>query len=319
MSKELQKIPPAARLDSLKAILDRGKGSLASVLPKHMSAERMAKLATVAASKDHKLLECDPMSVLRSLMDASQLGLEPFTPLQQCYIIPYWNGKKGVMEAQFQVGYRGLIELVRRSDKILSIEAHVVYENDEFECCLGLTSTLMHRPLWTGDRGAMKMVYAVAKLKDGACQFEVMGKNDVDAIRGRSKSANSGPWVTDYDQMAKKTVIRRLIKYLPISIEAARAVAIEDKHDGFDSSSIVLDLDNEHEEQMQKIEAEVAPAIEAASQDKSITDYRNEIRQHIKDAKIADSVKSDLMNKLVLATDRKAIDQVAQMLALGTL
>jgi recombination protein RecT len=165
----------------------------------------------------------------------------------------------------------------------------------------------------------MKMVYAVAKLKDGACQFEVMGKNDVDAIRGRSKSANSGPWVTDYDQMAKKTVIRRLIKYLPISIEAARAVAIEDKHDGFDSSSIVLDLDNEHEEQMQKIEAEVAPAIEAASQDKSISDYRNEIRQHIKDAKIADSVKSDLMNKLVLATDRKAIDQVAQMLALGTL
>jgi recombination protein RecT len=315
MTNQIQKSnQPAIKLDTLKAILDRGKGSLASVLPKHMSPDRMTKLATVAASKDVKLLDCDPMSILRSLMDASQLGLEPFTPLQQCYIIPYFNGKKRTMEAQFQVGYRGLIELVRRSDKVLSIESHVVYENDEFDCCLGLETKLVHKPQWTGDRGAMKLVYAVAKLKDGATQFEVMGKNDVDAIRKRSKSAESGPWVTDYDQMAKKTVLRRLIKYLPISIEAAKAVAIDDKHEGYDQAGLVFDIE-QHEEQLDKIETEVIPAIE----DKSVSVYRNELHKAISDSTIDKSIKGEMLNKLVIATSKEALDQIAQMIAIQTL
>lgn len=315
MANEIQKAAPANKLDSLRGILERGKGTLASVLPKHMTAERMVKLATVAASKDAKLLDCDPMSLLRSLMDASQLGLEPFTPLQQCYIIPYFNGKKRIMEAQFQVGYRGLIELVRRSDKVLSIEAHCVYENDEFDCVLGLETKLMHKPNWDGERGRMKLVYAVAKLKDGATQFEVMGKNAVDDIRKRSKSAESGPWVSDYDQMACKTVLKRLIKYLPISIEAAKAVSIDNKAEGFDSSeTMVFDVDGDDKiAELEKIEVETVK-IEASNV--NLGEYRSKIHKTIKDSNLDDKKKSDLMNQLVIATDKKTMDDIFAIVTL---
>jgi recombination protein RecT len=316
MSTQIQKAAaPGNKLDSLRGILERGKGTLASVLPKHMTAERMVKLATVAASKDAKLLDCDPMSLLRSLMDASQLGLEPFTPLQQCYIIPYFNGKKRIMEAQFQVGYRGLIELVRRSDKVLSIEAHCVYENDEFDCVLGLETKLTHKPNWDGDRGKMKLVYAVARLKDGATQFEVMGKNAVDDIRKRSKSAESGPWVTDYDQMACKTVLKRLIKYLPISIEAAKAMAIDNKAEGFEQNeTIVFDIDqDDRTAELEKIESEVVK-VEAVSG--SLLDYRKKLHQAIKESKLDDKQKSELLNQLVMATEKKTLDDIMAIVSL---
>jgi recombination protein RecT len=321
MTNAIQKSAPVAKLDTLRGILERGKGTLASVLPKHMTAERMVKLATVAASKDAKLLDCDPMSLLRSLMDASQLGLEPFTPLQQCYIIPYFNGKKRVMEAQFQVGYRGLIELVRRSDKVLSIEAHCVYENDEFDCVLGLETKLMHKPNWDGERGKMKLVYAVAKLKDGATQFEVMGKNSVDEIRGRSKSAQSGPWVTDYDQMACKTVLKRLIKYLPISIEAAKAVGIDNRSEGFEApESMVFDVDSDDREQeLEKIEAEAVKVVEVAANTEGFSEYRAKLHKAIKDSKLSAEKKSELMNLLVTATDKKTLDDIMSIVSLHAL
>lgn len=302
-------------LGNLKNLLEKNKSALASVLPKHMTAERMVKLATVAASKSPELLKCEPMSVLRSLMDASQVGLEPFTPLQHCYIIPYWNGKKGVMEAQFQVGYRGLIEMVRRSGQILSIEAHCVYENDEFDCVLGNESKLYHKPKWVGDRGKMIGVYAVAKLKDGAVQFDVMGKNSVDEIRKKSKSADKGPWVDFYDEMAKKTILKRLIKMLPISIEIARAVAMDNRADGMDlgSSDMIVDID---------VDSEPVELIESAGEAKTtaqmevearITDAKKELHQRIKDSNIDQAVKSDLLNKLVVVTDKKGLDGVTTL------
>lgn len=315
-TQQLQKAAPAGtKLDSLRGILERGKGTLASILPKHMTAERMVKLATVAASKDAKLLDCDPMSLLRSLMDASQLGLEPFTPLQQCYIIPYFNSKKRIMEAQFQVGYRGLIELVRRSEKVLSIEAHCVYENDEFDCVLGLETKLYHKPCWDGDRGKMKLVYAVAKLKDGAVQFEVMGRNGIDDIRKRSKSAESGPWVTDYDQMARKTVLKRLIKYLPISIEAAKAVSIDNRSEGFEQGeTMVFDIDqDDRSAELEKIEADVVK-VEAVNED--LADYRKRLHQGIKSSKLDDKQKSELMNQLVMASDKKTLDDIMSIISL---
>ena len=122
------------KLQTLKGLLEKSKGSIHAVLPTHMSAERMVKIALVAASRNPLLLQCDSMSMLRALMESSQLGLEPFTGLQQAYIIPYRNGKTGHYEAQFMPSYRGLIDLTRRSGEIKSIEAHVVYDNDVFEC-----------------------------------------------------------------------------------------------------------------------------------------------------------------------------------------
>lgn len=300
------------KLDTLRGLLEKGKGSLASVLPKHMTADRMVKLATVAASKDAKLLDCDPMSMLRALMDSSQVGLEPFTPLQQAYIIPYFNGKKRQMEAQFQIGYRGLIELARRSEKLISLEAHVVYEHDEFHCELGMNSVLKHTPNWDGDRGKMKLVYAVAKLKDGGCQFDVMGRNSVEEIRKKSKSGESGPWKDYFDEMAKKTVIKRLIKVLPLSIEVMKAVALDNKHEDV-SDGFVIDIDTP---EIEDIAIEPVKTVQQIEVEQNFRQQKEQLHKKIKESDIETNVKSDLLNKLVVVTDKKGIDDLVSIIML---
>lgn len=186
---------------------------IASVLPKHLTPERVCRVALTAYTKTQALAQCDMASVYQAVQQAAELGLEPGGALGQCYLLPYGR------TCQLIVSYKGLIELARRSGEIESIEARVVHENDEYEVSFGLHSDIKHRPCLDGDPGQMVMVYAVARLKGGMVQFEVMTRAEVDAIRRRSRSGNSGPWVTDYDEMARKTVVRRLCKYLPISAE----------------------------------------------------------------------------------------------------
>jgi recombination protein RecT len=233
------------KLSNLKNLLERSKGSIAKTLPTHMSAERMVKIAVVAASRNPALLQCDPLSLLRALMEASQLGLEPFTGLQQAYIIPFRNHKTGQHEAQFIPSYRGLIDLARRSGNIVSIEAHLVYEHDTFEVEMGLNPKLRHVPFFEGSRGKIKLVYAVAILKDGGQQFEVMSKSDVDEVKATSKSANNGPWVSHYGEMCRKTCVKRLVKYLPMSVELAKAITKDNaaEHDDvFDVDTVEIDV-----------------------------------------------------------------------------
>lgn len=197
-----------------------------AALPRHMTPERMARIATTEMRRIPKLAECNPMSFLGAVIQCSQLGLEPGGSLGHVYLIPF--GK----EVQVIVGYRGMIDLARRSGQIISIDARAVYEGDRFECELGLESKLSHTPDWSNpnrsDPAKLRFVYAVAKLKDGGIQFDVMSKVEVDAIRKRSKSSSSGPWATDYAAMALKTVVRRLFKYLPVSIEIQQAVGIDE-------------------------------------------------------------------------------------------
>ncbi len=131
--------------------------------------------------------------------------------------------KTGKHEVQFIIGYKGMIDLARRSGNIESIYAHVVYSNDTFEYEYGLHPKLVHKPAMT-DRGEFIGAYAVAHFKDGGYQFEFMPKEEIEKRRKRSRAANAGPWVTDYEEMAKKTVIRHMWKYLPISIEIQQAV-----------------------------------------------------------------------------------------------
>ena len=209
-----------------------------AALPRHMTPERMARIATTEMRKIPKLAECNPMSFLGAVI---QCGLEPGGSLGHVYLIPF--GK----EVQVIVGYRGMIDLARRSGQIISIDARAVYEGDQFECSLGLESKLSHVPDWNNpnraDPAKLRFVYAVAKLKDGGIQFDVMSKVEVDAIRKRSKSSGSGPWVTDYAAMALKTVVRRLFKYLPVSIEIQQAVGIDEMADAGISqqNSAILD------------------------------------------------------------------------------
>lgn len=196
---------------------------IASVLPKHLTPERVCRVAMTAFTKTPALAQCEMASVYQAVQQAAELGLEPGGALGQCYLLPYGR------TCQLIVSYKGLIELARRSGEIESIEARVVHENDEYDVSFGLHSDIHHKPCLDGDPGQMVMVYAVARLKGGMVQFEVMTRADVDAIRRRSRSGNSGPWVTDYDEMARKTVVRRLCKYLPISAEKlAMAFEAED-------------------------------------------------------------------------------------------
>lgn len=208
------------------------KAQMALALPKHMTADRLARIALTEVRKVPALAKCDQASFLGAIMQCAQLGLEPGGALGHAYLLPFENRKKGITEVQFIVGYRGMLDLARRSGQIQSIEARAVYAGDQFSVTLGLNPDLQHVPDWESpDRGPaqLRFVYAVAKLKDGGTQFEVMSRADIERVRASSKAGQSGPWVSHFEEMAKKTVIRRLFKYLPVSIELATAVGLDEQ------------------------------------------------------------------------------------------
>jgi len=229
------------KLMSLRHLLEQRKSSISAVLPSHMTPERLIKIAVVAASRNPLLLQCSPESIFSSLMDASQLGLEPFTGLNLSYIIPYRNGKTGMTEAKFIPSYRGLLDLARRSGQIKSVMAEIVYERDEIIIEKGLEPKLVHKPVYDGkDAGKPILVYAIAHFKDGGYQFVVMTIPEIDAVRKKSKSPNNGPWVEFWSEMAKKTVLKNLLKYCPSSLELSKAI---DKDNSVDSGEDAIDID----------------------------------------------------------------------------
>ncbi len=227
-----------------------------SVLPAHVKPERMLRLALSAISKTPTLADCTMESLLGALLACSQLGLEPNTPLGHAYLVPFWDGKNKQRDVQLIPGYRGLIDLARRSGQIISISAHAVYEGDDFDFAYGLDERLTHKPARTG-RGEIIAAYAVAKLQGGGHQFEVMYIDDINKIREKSQGAwfadrNSGerkpkpssPWWSHYEAMARKTVIRRLVKFLPVSIEMAKIVELDEQADrGEQNLGSILDGD----------------------------------------------------------------------------
>ena len=197
-------------------------------LPSVITPERFTRMALSAINNTPKLAECTQMSFLAALMNAAQLGLEPNTPLGQAYLIPFQN--KGILECQFQLGYKGLINLAYRNEQLQTIQAQCVYANDEFEYELGLNSKLFHKPA-LGERGDMVAVYALFKLQNGGYGFEVMSKQDVDLYAQKySKAINSSfsPWKSAYTEMAMKTVIKRVLRYAPLKTDFLRAVATDE-------------------------------------------------------------------------------------------
>jgi recombination protein RecT len=207
-------------------LLGKMKPQLALCLPKHMSADRVCRIALTEFRKTPLLMECNPTSFVAAVMVASQLGLE-IGILGSAYLVPFKNNKKGIVECNLIPGYRGFIDLARRSGNIISISAEIVYENDFFEFEKGLNEKLVHKPVLT-ERGAMIAAYAVAKLKDGGAQFVIMSKQEIDNVKTAAK-AQFGPWVSHFNEMAQKTVVRRLFKWLPSSVEMQKA-AILDEH-----------------------------------------------------------------------------------------
>ncbi len=199
---------------------------IAKALPSVITPERFTRITLSALSTTPKLAECSPKSFLGAMMTAAQLGVEPNTPLGQAYLIPYRN--KGVLECQFQLGYKGLIDLAYRSGMVKLIQAHTVYENDEFTYELGLEPKLHHVPAKT-DRGAPVYFYAVFHTKGGGYGFAVMSREDVEAhARRYSKAYSNGPWQTNFEEMALKTVLKKALKYAPLKTDFVRALAADE-------------------------------------------------------------------------------------------
>ncbi|GLB30045.1 hypothetical protein LAD12857_19680 [Lacrimispora amygdalina] len=197
-------------------------------LPTVLTPERFTRMALSAINNTPELANCTPMSFIAALMNAAQLGVEPNTPLGQAYLIPYKN--KGTLECQFQIGYKGLIDLAYRTGQIQIIQAQVVREFDFFEYQYGLDSRLVHKP-GGGERGDITFIYGLFKLSNGGYGFEVSNKADMDVFASKySKSFGSkySPWTECYEDMAKKTVIKRALKYSPITSDFQKALSMDE-------------------------------------------------------------------------------------------
>ncbi len=188
-------------------------------LPSHMSAERMARIAMTALTRVPKLAECTQASFFKCLLDLSSWGLEPDG--RHAHLIPYGQ------ECTLILDYKGIVALAYRSGFVKNIHGDVVRNGDVFVYSLG--KIIAHTP-WAyrnderpKDAGDVIAAYCIVEMKDGATHHEVMTKDEIEAIRARSKAGRSGPWVTDWDQMARKTVFRRASKWLPLSAEIQEA------------------------------------------------------------------------------------------------
>lgn len=223
MSTAVQKRPS----QQLKELLEVNKPKIAAMISlPGLNADKLVRSVMLAVANTPTLAECDHVSVLMSVMKAAQLGLDPTGTLGGAYLVPY--KVKGQKVCTLQIGYRGLIDLARRSGAVLSVEAHVVYEADHFDILLGTKREVIHRPfIGQGDRGKPVAVYAVASLAGGGEQFDWMTHAQVEAVRLRSAAGEGGPWLTDWDEMAKKTVVKRLCKYLPLTTELQTALDVD--------------------------------------------------------------------------------------------
>lgn len=226
------------------------EGQIKRALPSVITPERFSRMVLTALSATPKLQQCTPQSFLGAMMTAAQLGVEPNTALGQAYLLPYDNRRKGVTECQFQLGYKGLIDLAYRSGEVSIIQAHEVYENDEFDYELGMEPRLRHIPA-RANRGKVICYYAMFKTKDGGYGFDVMSIEDVQAhAKKYSKAYGSGPWQTNFDEMAKKTVLKKVLKYAPLKSDFVRAAAQDE--------SIKTELDAD----MYSVPAEEIPYVE---------------------------------------------------------
>lgn len=207
---------------TIKDYLKAYEGEFAKALPSVLTPERFTRMALTAITKTPKLAQCSPASFMAAMLEAAQLGLEPNTPLGQAYLIPYGNS------CQFQIGYKGLIDLAHRSEELKSIEAHEVRENDVFEFEFGLNPKLVHKPAMI-NRGEVIWYYAVYHLVNDGYGFEVMSREEVEThARKYSKTYNKGPWQTEFDEMAKKTVLKKALKYAPLKSDFVRGIATDE-------------------------------------------------------------------------------------------
>lgn len=241
--------------------------ALSRALPKHMKPEKIVSTALTAISLNPKLLDCDPNTVMRCVVLASQLGLEPGGALGSAYLVPFYNGRLKKYDCQMIVGYRGLIDLMRRSGAVLGVEARCVYDCDEFDIQYGTDTAVTHHPnINRPDSAEFIGAYCVIHIRDGQPLVEWMSREEIERIRKQAK-ADRGPWVDHYDEMARKTVVRRASKYAPMSTELATAVEADERADRGESQAAgaLLELTIEDEPDVPQEDAIAAQLEEAGA------------------------------------------------------
>jgi recombination protein RecT len=260
-----QIVPHAQTKDTIERWLanPETQARLKAMLPAVVKPERFTQVALTALARNRALLSCTPSSLLRCMVQAAMVGLELDTGLGHAYLIPFRDRKSGTSICTLILGYRGLVQLIHRSAAASSIAAHVVRKGDEFAYEFGLEPKLVHRPApelpdEATPGAAITHAYAVLTLRDGRKQFDVMTRKEIDAVRARSRASTEGPWVTDYPEMAKKTVLRRLAKLAPMSVEDQRVVMADELADAGQSQAAAFDPGISLPELGDEVEAPVA-------------------------------------------------------------
>ena len=215
---------------AVEASLWQREEAIRAILPNNMDMKRFVKTAMIALSKNKDLHECTQESIVRSIIEAAEAGLEPTGMLSRAWLVPYNN--KGIKEAQLQIGYQGLADLMRRSGEVRKVITRVVYEGDEFRVIQGTEERVEHTPAYlTEDPLKITYFYCIVTYKDGTSQHEVMTKAQVDMVRSRAKGKNADAWTLSYPEMGRKTVERRASKWTPLTVEAIEAIAKDDERE----------------------------------------------------------------------------------------
>lgn len=246
---------------------------IAAALPKHLTADRVIQMAATTIHRNPAIAKCTPASLLGAVMQASILGFPPVEALGYCYFVPY--GK----DVQFQIGYKGFIELARRSGRVKMVYAEVVREGDEFEATFGLNPDLKHKPNFDSSK-PLTHVYAVCQFTDGGYNFVVLSKSDVERLRMRNpmqKGAPKGAWATDYEAMAKGKAMKQLSKYLPLNIDTQTDLATDEavlKPEDFNSGRV--SAENIHYEDAEIVDPETGEVLNSAPKRQSESTSENQ-------------------------------------------
>lgn len=288
------------------------KAQLQAALPRHMTPDRMARIVLTEMRKNPELTRCDPMSLLGAVIQCSQLGLEPGNGLGHAFLIPRYNSKRKCKEVTFLPGAKGLVDLARRSGRVLELKARCVYEKDQFNFEQGDDERIVHVPFQGSkkDRGGIVAVYAIAHLVGGGKEREVMYKADVDWVR--DNYGNSNPvWKDHYDEMARKTVLRKICKYLPLSPEMHRALEADDKAstgESQDNHMALVDLG--------VIDADYTPA-EPVSEDATTPAAMNAQGAAANEARTHTDLKAQFVTAVGKAAKTRTIGEIYERLGIA--
>lgn len=281
----------SANKDPAIAALTGAMGKIKNILPKHITPERMLRIVTGELRTNAKLAEVakkNPTSLVNAVCIASRCGLEIGGPNPQGHLVPHGN------EIVFYPDYRGKLKLMRNSGELASVSIEPVYSNDKFQMKLGFERTIDHEPCYDGDRGEFKLIYFAATLANGERILVWMTKDQIEHVRKKSKMGNAGAWVSDWVEMAKKTVIHRASKIMPMSTEYRIAQAAEDAAD--DGKTISLheeDSDLVIEGESQKVPDEEPPRIENKPTDPNLAEMRKADEKAIKTARKENKAPAD--------------------------